>query len=233
MRSLVFPLDSTLPARERRFIGFGIAAAHLLLIAFLLQVAGRGVIGTGHQPQGEGTSLSVTFVTLSPPSRPSPPTTQSPPPIIPDIANGAAPQTTRVEQSAAQVLRTRSETGEHATLQANPQMEQHAVEQTAAASASPAAKGGSPGDDHLANYHAALRAAIRRKWAELSDRPFPKGCALRMTLAVGGAVNASSAKGCALPSENRMQLEATALMAQPLPYAGYEAVFSPELELEL
>ena len=97
----------------------------------------------------------------------------------------------------------------------------------------PSSSGGSTGDDRLASYHAAVRAAIRRKWSERTDRPFPTGCAVQLTLTTGGSVNAISAIACNIGKEQRLQLEAAALMAQPLPYAGYEEVFVSELQLEL
>jgi colicin import membrane protein len=235
MRSKVFPLESSLPARDRRLIGMGITVAHLLLLAWLLRVAGHGVLGAGDQLQGDdGVALSVTFVTLSPPAKPAlAAPTRVPPAVEPNPENGTAIKTTHADQAAAKVLQVLVDTGERASSVPRLHEQVSTINQTAAASASSAAKGGSPGDDLRASYHAALRAAIRRKWTDLTDRPFPSGCALRMTLATGGALNATSANSCALSNEDRLQLEAAALMAQPLPYAGYEAVFAPELALAL
>lgn len=96
-----------------------------------------------------------------------------------------------------------------------------------------ASEGGNPLDDLLADYHGALRATIRRKWKELTSRPFPTGCTVRLDLAVGGPVNSTSASECEIPQEDRTQLEAAIMMAQPLPYAGYESVFTLSLPLTL
>lgn len=227
----VMPSDVSTPEWERMLIGIGIAFLHLLLMAWLLRDAGHGAAGTGDRLQGFGAALSVTFVSLSPLSKPAlAGPTDTPPPVEPNLENGTANQTT---QAAIKVLQVLAETGEHMSPIHRSLEQVSTVSQTAEVSASPAANGDSPGNDRLAAYHSALRASIRQKWQALTDRPFPSGCGLRMMLAAGGALNATSANGCALSTEDRLQLEAAALMAQPLPYAGFESVFVPELQLDL
>ena len=54
-----------------------------------------------------------------------------------------------------------SDSGAQATRADTSEANVRATNQTAAADVSPAAKGGNPGEDRLANYHAAVRAAIR------------------------------------------------------------------------
>lgn len=102
-----------------------------------------------------------------------------------------------------------------------------------ASSAASASSGGGAGNDLLASYQAAMRAAIFRTWQGLSRKPYPNGCAIHLSQNPGGAVTATSAAACGLSREDRLQLEAAALMAQPMPYAGYESVFSPETDLIL
>ena len=234
MYSRLFPSDASLPARERRFIGISIAIVHILAITWLLRVTGHGELGAGNQLLGGSSALSVTFVTLSQQQQPSPVIpVDVPPPIEPDPENGMAAQATNVEQAAAKVVQMAAKGGEYASKSDTAQAQVQAIKQTAAIVAASSTKGGSPGDDRLASYHAALRAAIHRKWMELTSRPFPSGCALQLTLAVGGPVNATSAASCNLSEADRLQLEAAALMAQPLPYAGYESVFAITTELWL
>lgn len=233
MRTPLLPADASLHVRERQLIGVGVTLLHLLLAAVLLPVAGQGVPGTGDRLQANGAALSVTFVTLSPPE----PSTRVPPIsahlLAPTPEHNADALSTRTNAASIKTPQALSETGEQASSTDPSQAPRDAVKQITAASTAPAAKGSSPSDDLLANYHAAMRVAIRRKWAALTDRPFPSGCALQMTLAAGGVLNATSANDCNLPREDSLQLEAAALMAQPLPYAGYEAVFVPKLQLQL
>ena len=199
----------------------------------MLYVAGNGP-DVGAARQGDGTALSVTFVNLSRTSSPAlTAPTHATPAIEPEPDKGTATQTNQAGQTAAKLSQVLAETGELSSPLLHPHEQVSSTTKMSAASAATAAISNASGDDRLAAYHAELRAAIRRKWRTLTERPFPSGCDLQMTLAVGGAVNATSASGCALATEVRLQLEAAALMAQPLPYAGYEAVFSPELQLEL
>lgn len=86
-------------------------------------------------------------------------------------------------------------------------------------------------DDLSERYQAAVRARIESVWLSLTDRGLPNDCRLRISLAPGGGLVSASAASCSLDDSDRNQLEAAALMAQPMPYAGFEAVFRPELEL--
>lgn len=229
----LLPTDaSLLPVRERCWIGTGVVLLHLLFAVLLLRVIGHGVQGTGGQTQGEGLALSATFVTFTPITHSEPVSPVSMPPVLPNLEKGSDARTTQTSTSTPETVPVLSEMGDPSSSEAS-QMALHATRQIAAANTASSAKGGDPGDNPLASYHAALRAAIRRKWAILTDRPFPSDCSLRLNLAMGGSVTATSANGCVLSNEDRLQLEAAALMAQPLPYAGYEVVFSADLTLEL
>lgn len=224
---------STESLRERQTVGISTVLLHVLCAWWLLQVAGHGVSGAGDAVRGEGDALVVEFVAL--PSskaakRPLFPSTVASTPTGRDLANTKA----AAEDSEARIARVLSESGEHAALQPAPhRADPHSLQAASTASATSSAKGGSPADDLLASYHAALRAAVQKKWTDLTDRPFPSDCVLQLTQAIGGVLHASSAAGCNVSQADRLQLEAAALMAQPLPYAGYEAVFSKDLSLDL
>lgn len=97
-----------------------------------------------------------------------------------------------------------------------------------------AASGGSV-DDLASRYLEAIRATIRRKFAD-SRRASPSGCRLSVEQVSGGAVSSARSTGaeegsCALSEDELRDLERAALLAQPLPYAGFEAVFDSSVEL--
>jgi len=213
---------------QRGVVGAATILLHLLLAWSLLRVAANGGAGegAGEALEGEGKGMVVEFIAL-----PSPDSKSDPGPISSQQERDTSDQQDSITrpnspfiQADPQIDRALSDVGEQIVVAPK------SVAQSASAGAT---QGGKPADDLLANYHGALRATIRRKWKELTSRPFPSGCTVRLDLAVGGPVNATSASGCAIPQADRMQLEAAVLMAQPLPYAGYEAVFSNSLPLRL
>lgn len=89
--------------------------------------------------------------------------------------------------------------------------------------------GGNTENNLLASY----QAAIFKTWQRLSRHAYPIGCTIHISQTPGGNVTATSAAACGLSKEDQLQLEAAALMAQPMPYIGYEPVFSPEMDLNL
>lgn len=235
MRSRRFDDFANLPARERGLIGISVSLVHLLLAVWLLRSAGDGAPNSNSPNQGIGSALQITFVSLLP-RVPAPRATNIPPkhsPIVHEPDNGPDTAAARADQTESKVFKVLTEVSEEASMRDGSQGSGKAINRSAAAAASPSSKGGSTRDNELASYHAAVRAAIRKKWTERTDRPFPTGCALRLTLATGGSISATSATSCDIGQEDRLQLEAAALMAQPLPYAGYEVVFVPDLELAI
>jgi len=90
--------------------------------------------------------------------------------------------------------------------------------------------GGSNDDGLRAAYLAALRAAIRQHW---NYQGRIQQCNLTIKQSPGGAVQSAVSGECSLAPQDRRALEAAVLMAQPLPYAGYEAVFQELTDFEL
>lgn len=92
-------------------------------------------------------------------------------------------------------------------------------------------EGGQGNNDLRAAYIAALRTAI----LAILDEPNTdiSGCVLTLQQKAGGVALSAQLGRCAVAPEIRDKLEAAALMAQPLPYAGYETVFSESLDLIL
>jgi len=89
--------------------------------------------------------------------------------------------------------------------------------------------GGNADDGLRAAYLAALREAIRQHW---SYQGTPQQCNLTIKQSTGGAVLSAIAGECLLAPQDRRALEAAVLMAQPLPYSGFESVYSDTLSLE-
>lgn len=91
--------------------------------------------------------------------------------------------------------------------------------------------GGGNSDDGLrAAYLAALRAAIRQHW---NYQDPSQQCNLTIKQSPGGAVQSAIAGECSLAPQERRALEAAALMAQPLPYVGYERIFNEVIDINL
>lgn len=89
----------------------------------------------------------------------------------------------------------------------------------------------SQADDLRTAYLAAVRDAILFKWN--GTKASIDGCIMLLEQEIGGGVLQAKVVGCSIDPGARDALQATALMVQPLPYAGYESVFSRSLELEL
>lgn len=206
------------------------AAVHLLLLAWLVDRAGQGNAGQSTGRDGSGAAMAVTFVAL-PPSPQRAAETRKPTPDQASRERSGASEAMSSALAKTEPLLVDADTGVQASRPSTPQALAEVEQATRAASVEDS--GGSSGDDVQARYYAALRAAIQRKWRQLTQRKFPTGCELQLALGVGGAVNATTASACNLSTEERQQLEAAALMAQPLPYAGYEEAFSPTVLLRL
>lgn len=228
-----FWLPASLESRwERRLVGAGTVLLHILLVWLLLRVAGVGIAGEGatNASQGTGVAMVVEFIAL-----PAKKNISLVEPI--QIEQEPSPSegkdaVTRPDLPTAEsdptIDRALSDIGEVVD-----EVTRSIAQSSSAGAATSASQGGAPADDLLANYHGALRATIRRKWQTLTNRPFPSGCTVRLDLAVGGPVNSVTASGCDISQADRMQLESAILMAQPLPYAGFESVFTAALPLTL
>lgn len=103
----------------------------------------------------------------------------------------------------------------------------------AAAAATPANSGNQGVDTGLAaRYAAALQAAIVQKWTRPDSIPVGAGCRLNIRQLPGGQVSGVEVvEPCAYDEQGRRSIEAAVLKAQPLPYAGFESVFSRNLNL--
>jgi len=106
-----------------------------------------------------------------------------------------------------------------------------ASEEAAAADASASTPGQNGVDEGLlARYRAALQATIASKWTRPDSVPVGARCRIHIRQLPGGSVmSAEVSSPCAYDEQGRRSIEAAVLKAQPLPYAGFESVFSREL----
>lgn len=83
-----------------------------------------------------------------------------------------------------------------------------------------------------ARYAAALQEAIRRNWTRPDNVPLGQRCRIYITQLPGGEVmNVDFDPSCPYDALGRRSVEAAVRKAEPLPYAGFEAVFSRRLNL--
>ena len=103
----------------------------------------------------------------------------------------------------------------------------------AATSAAPPPPGNEGVDPELASrYAAALTEAILRNWTRPESVPLGQRCVIVIRQVAGGTViDAKVDPSCPYDELGRRSVEAAVLKAQPLPYAGFEAVFNRNLRL--
>lgn len=106
-----------------------------------------------------------------------------------------------------------------------------AAAQSGADASPPPGSGGS--DESLkAQYAQAIADAIRRNWTRPESVPLDAACRLRIRQIPGGEViDVEVSASCPYDELGRRSVEAAVLKAQPLPYAGFESVFSRDLSL--
>ena len=105
-----------------------------------------------------------------------------------------------------------------------------AVQADATASQAPGNNG--VDTDLLARYQAALQDAILRNWVRPDSVPLGQRCKLVIRQLPGGEVmDVQVSASCPYDELGRRSVEAAVLKAQPLPYAGFESVFSRNLTL--
>lgn len=103
-----------------------------------------------------------------------------------------------------------------------------------AASASASPPPGNPDADNAlkGRYAAALTQAIRSNWSRPDNVPLTVRCVINITQLPGGKViDVQVSPSCPYDALGKRSVEAAVLKAQPLPYAGFESVFSRELKL--
>jgi colicin import membrane protein len=111
----------------------------------------------------------------------------------------------------------------------------NAAEAAARADAAASAPAGNNGTDTdlTARYVAAIQQAIRQNWIKPDSVPADRVCQLVIRQIAGGEViDVQVAASCPYDEAGKRSIEAAVLKAQPLPYAGFEKVFSRTLTLK-
>lgn len=110
---------------------------------------------------------------------------------------------------------------------------QQLADQKAAAAATPAAPAGNRGVDEslLARYKAAMKQTADSNWNHFGAPPLVH-CKVRFTQIVGGEVINVEFMSCPYDAQGREFVE-RALLKNPMPYAGFEAVFRYARTVEL
>lgn len=94
------------------------------------------------------------------------------------------------------------------------------------------ASGGAGDDALLGRYAAALQEAIRSKWTRPDNVQSGALCVLEIRQLPGGEViDVSVGSPCVFDEQGQRSIEAAVLKAQPLPYAGFEKVFTRNLKV--
>lgn len=101
------------------------------------------------------------------------------------------------------------------------------------ASSAPAPAGNQGVDSGLAaRYAAAIQDAILRSWTRPDNVPLGQRCRLYITQLPGGEVmSVEFDPSCPYDALGKRSVEAAVRKAEPLPYAGFESVFSRRLNL--
>lgn len=230
--------------RDRAWAIGGSLLSHLGLLGFLW--AGLGASGrSSESAMGEGSTTTVEFVTMATLVPSTPPATLE----QADDSASHAPAAIRSADTAVEVplAPDGEEPASSRTGSATPvQMQGHGTgsptDSTLPAHASasitqvagPLGSAGSTLDDGLeARYLAALRQTIKSHWAAPKSGKAGGTCSITIRQVPGGQVHSALSAECTLDQASRHALEAAALMAQPLPYQGFESVFRSEIVLEL
>ncbi|HST44066.1 MAG TPA: cell envelope integrity protein TolA [Luteimonas sp.] len=148
------------------------------------------------------------------------------------------------ERQLAEIRRQRAAAAREAELLeekqkqlANRRAQQASEAARNAAAATAPATAEPPGNDGVdaglsARYAAALQDAILRNWTRPDNVPLGQVCQISIRQLPGGEViEVTVSPSCPYDEQGRRSVDAAVRKAQPLPYAGFEAVFQRNLRL--
>lgn len=134
------------------------------------------------------------------------------------------------EQAEREIKQTEQRLKQIADARARSASEAAAQDAAASAPPPPGNRGVDP--NLLGQYQAALQEAILRNWSRPDNVPLGQRCRIVIRQLPGGQVmDAKVDPSCPYDELGRRSVEAAVLKAQPLPYAGFEAVFNRTLLL--
>jgi colicin import membrane protein len=138
------------------------------------------------------------------------------------------------DQQLAEIRKQREQAARERTMaEQRAQQLADARAQQSGSSSTPAPRG-DPDSRSAVNalYSVALKDAITRQWTRPESIPLGVPCQVRIRQIPGGeVVDVQVSAGCPYDQLGRRSLEAAVLKASPLPYAGFETVFSRDVIL--
>ena len=140
----------------------------------------------------------------------------------------------KIQAERAKLLRQAERSEQKLRQIADAQSHRNAAEAAAQADAEASQPPGNNGVDEglQARYQAALQEAILRNWSRPDSVPLGQRCRLHIRQVQGGTViDVQVDASCPYDELGKRSVEAAVLKAQPLPYAGFESVFSRNLNL--
>lgn len=141
-------------------------------------------------------------------------------------------QARQKERQLAELRRLREQAARERSL-AEQRAQQLAEARTAGTASAPPSPGNRGTDPSLqAKYAAALQQAILRQWIRPETVPLGQRCRISIRQLQGGEVVDVDVSGsCPYDAAGRQSVERAVYKASPLPYAGFEAVFNRNLDL--
>ncbi len=139
------------------------------------------------------------------------------------------------DQQLAEIRKQREKAARERTMaeQRAQQLADARVQQSSSSNSTPAPRG-NPDSRSAVNalYSVALKDAITRQWTRPESIPLGVPCQVRIRQIPGGeVVDVQVSAGCPYDQIGKRSLEAAVLKASPLPYAGFEDVFSRDVIL--
>ena len=140
-------------------------------------------------------------------------------------------QARQKERQLAELRRLREQAARERSL-AEQRAQQLAEARTPAASTAPPPGNRGTDPSLQAKYAAALQQAILRQWIRPETVPLGQRCRISIRQLPGGEVVDVDVSGsCPYDAAGRQSVERAVYKASPLPYAGFEAVFNRNLDL--
>ena len=141
-------------------------------------------------------------------------------------------QARQKERQLAELRRLREQAARERSL-AEQRAQQLAEARSAGTATAPPPPGNRGTDPSLqAKYAAALQQAILRQWIRPETVPLGQRCRISIRQLPGGEVVDVDVSGsCPYDAAGRQSVERAVYKASPLPYAGFEAVFNRNLDL--
>ena len=138
----------------------------------------------------------------------------------------------RKQQQIAELRKQREQAARERTMaeQRAQQLADARTPGTSAATPPPGNHGTDPGLQ--AKYATAIQLAILRQWVRPETVPLGQRCRISIRQLPGGeVVDVTVSPSCPYDALGRQSVERAVLKASPLPYAGFEAVFNRNLDL--